>query len=216
MSYKDFIENFVESSSLSEKDSKLLALEMESDFYAKEKDLILNNEKDTMKKIEDDFGDKDKLAEQMFLAHHKYLNIPILGPLLYFKTIRWIIVITLLYPLNVLCANFIGGMLYISQNFSTESQFSLNNIVYILGYILPFLPLIFLFIKFKVSNKDIVLSTLLSVVIITLTIFFFFMGPINSYSTFSLESNIIMLGLIASPYLFFVLITLVLKRLLKR
>jgi hypothetical protein len=216
MAYKDFIEKFVKSSSLSEKDSKLLALEMESDFYAKEKDLILNNETDIMKKIEEDFGDKDKLAEQMFLAHHKYLNIPILGPLLYFKTIRWIILIIVLYPLNELCANLIGGLFYFNQTFGSESPFSLNNIVYMLGFIIPFLPVIFLFLKSKASNKDIILSLLLSVVIIALIIFFFLMGPINNYSTFSLESLLIRFVLLTSPYLFFILITLVLKKILKR
>ena len=85
---KDFITSFVEKSSLNEKDSKLLYLEMESDFKAKENDLLINGEVNFMEKVEKDFGDKDKISEQIFLAHHRYLEIPILGPLLYFKTFR--------------------------------------------------------------------------------------------------------------------------------
>ena len=158
MSYKDFIEKFVESSSLSEKDSKLLTLEMESDFYAKEKDLVLNNEVNTMKKIEDDFGDKDKLAEQMFLAHHKYLNIPILGPLLYFKTIRWIVLILFMYPINEIFANLFGNFAFPAGKPGSETPINPGNLVYVLGFTFPFIVIIYLFIKFKASKKDIILS----------------------------------------------------------
>lgn len=217
MSYKDFIEKFVDSSSLSEKDSKLLALEMESDFYAKEKDLILNNEKDTMKKIEDDFGDKDKLAEQMFLAHHKYLNIPILGPLFYFKAIRWVMIILILYPLNVMSANWFHGLFpnltitYAADN----SPFNLSTFIYIIGYLLPFILVIFLFIRFKTSTKDIIFSSLASLFIVYLIISLFFMTYNRSFTN-PTSADFIIFGIMASPYILLILITLAFKRILKK
>lgn len=217
MSYKDFIEKFVESSSLSEKDSKLLALEMESDFYAKEKDLILNNEIDTMKKIEDDFGDKDKLAEQMFLAHHKYLNIPILGPLFYFKTIRWVVIILVLYPLNEMSANWFHGLFPdLTNTYAADnSPFNLSTFIYIIGYLLPFMLVIFLFIKFKTSTKDIVFSSLASLLIVYLIISLFFMTFSRSFTN-PTSADFIIFGIMASPYILLILITLALKKILKR
>jgi len=215
MSYKDFIEKFVESSSLSEKDSKLLALEMESDFYAKEKDLILNNEKDTMKKIEDDFGDKDKLAEQMFLAHHKYLNVPILGPLFYFKTIRWIVLILLMYPINVIFANLVGSYAFPLGTTGTDTPLNSGNLVYVLGYTFPFIIIIYLFIKFKAGKKDIILSSVLSLAIIILLISSLFFIPTGGYSG-PVGYDLIIFLVMASPYILLILITLALKKILKK
>lgn len=218
MPYKDFIEKFVESSSLSEKDSKLLALEMESDFYAKEKDLILNNETDPKKKIEDDFGDKDKLAEQMFLAHHKYLNIPILGPLFYFKAIRWVMILLILYPLNELSTNWFHGLFpdltitYAADN----SPFNLSTFIYLFGYMIPFILVIFLFIKFKAKVTDIVTSSLISLLIVYSVISIFFMNTSYSISSTPTPFNFIVFGLIASPYLLLALITIVIKKILKK
>jgi len=215
MSYKDFIEKFVESSSLSEKDSKLLTLEMESDFYAKEKDLILNNEKDTMKKIEDDFGDKDKLAEQMFLAHHKYLNIPILGPLFYFKTVRWIVLILLMYPINEIFANLFGNFVFPAGKPGSETPINPGNLVYVLGFTFPFIVIIYLFIKFKASKKDIILSSVLSLAIIVLLITTLFFVPTGGY-TGPTGFDLIIFIVIASPYLLLTLITLAFKKILKK
>jgi len=215
MSYKDFIEKFVESSSLSEKDSKLLTLEMESDFYAKEKDLVLNNEVNTMKKIEDDFGDKDKLAEQMFLAHHKYLNIPILGPLLYFKTIRWIVLILFMYPINEIFANLFGNFAFPAGKPGSETPINPGNLVYVLGFTFPFIVIIYLFIKFKASKKDIILSSVLSLAIIVLLITTLFFVPTGGY-TGPTGFDLIIFIVIASPYLLLTLITLAFKKILKK
>ena len=217
MSYKDFIEKFVESSSLSEKDSKLLALEMESDFYAKEKDLILNNEKDTMKKIEDDFGDKDKLAEQMFLAHHKYLNIPILGPLFYFKAIRWSVLILIIYPINEISANWFHALLFFPDgNYpSYDSPINPSTLIYILGYLIPFILVIFLFIRFKTTSKDIILSVLFSLLTIYFVVSTFFISAFFNYSG-PTTYDLAVFGMLASPYLLLTLITLAFKKILKK
>lgn len=215
MSYKDFIEKFVESSSLSDKDSKLLALEMESDFYAKEKDLILNNEKNTMKKIEDDFGDKDKLAEQMFLAHHKYLNIPILGPLFYFKLVRWIVLILLMYPINEIFANLFGNYAFPAGKAGSETPINPGNLVYVIGFTFPFIVIVYLFIKFKASKKDIILSSVLSLAIIVLLISTLFFIPTGGY-TGPTGFDLIIFLVMALPYILLILITLALKKILKK
>ncbi len=184
---------------------------MESDFYAKEKDLILNNEVNTMKKIEDDFGDKDKLAEQMFLAHHKYLNIPILGPLFYFKLVRWIVTLLLLSPINQICGNLLVGLLFPSGPYSYyESAVNPSNIVFILGYLVPFILIIFLFIKFKATKRIIILSALFSLLIIYLVITLFL-----TY-TEPTRFDLIVLGLLAVPYILLIFFTLLIKKILKK
>lgn len=223
MSYKDFIEKFVESSSLSEKDSKLLALEMESDFYAKEKDLILNNEKDTMKKIEDDFGDKDKLAEQMFLAHHKYLNIPILGPLLFFKAFRITLLLILLFPLNY----FIGATLryYLIQlqfpGFSNDPYLTVSGevLTYLPGYLIPYIVIAVIWAKRKTNIKNIILGSILySLLVIVIFLLTGLEDTIlmNSvYSSGILLNFVLTIALPSLSVIFPVALTLFLRKILK-
>jgi len=223
MSYKDFIEKFVESSSLSEKDSKLLAYEMESDFYAKEKDLILNNEVDTMKKIEDDFGDKDKLAEQMFLAHHKYLNIPILGPLFYFKAFRITLLLILLFPLNYFIGATVRYLLIQLQvpGFLNDPYLTVSTevLTYLPGYLIPYIVLAVIWAKRKINIKNIILGSILYsslvIVIFVLTGLEDTILMNSVYSSGILLNFVITISLPSLSVIFLVALTLILRKIIK-
>lgn len=199
MSYKDFIEKFVESSSLSEKDSKLLALEMESDFYAKEKDLILNNENEIMKKIEDDFGDKDKLAKEMFLAHHKYLNIPILGPMLFFKSFRIGLVLALLIPINIYVAIYLAR--YTTDFIDLLGIDQSNAFIYYLrflpGFIIPYLVLSFAFAYLKLKNMYIKKGSIILFFLTLIFLLIIFSQNIFLIQSYNYNNNFELIGVIA-------------------
>ncbi|MEI6462698.1 MAG: hypothetical protein WCO33_03470 [bacterium] len=183
MEQKEFIKSFVEKSSLSEKDSKLLFMEMESDLDSKEKDLILNGETNIMERIEKDFGDVNPISEQMFMAHHRYINIPILGPLLYFKAFRWALLLSLLIPFGYLVVVFFKSLIN-NEDILNMGNFFPEGIIFSLIYI--FVGILYLYKK--ISLKQVVLNSVIFLLMILLFLYF---------SSVFVEENAI--GFLTSP-----------------
>ncbi|MBN1618597.1 hypothetical protein JW887_04645 [Candidatus Dojkabacteria bacterium] len=141
--FNNKINEIISESELSENESKDLAKELACHFFEKNRDIELNSQtndkstthNDLIEKSLNDFGDTKTIGKFLFYSHHPYLEIPVIGPLVYFKETRYAMIYFAIYLLSALFA-FALILLSNSIIISTSIAINISKVIALLPYVM--------------------------------------------------------------------------------